>query len=563
MTTARKRNEEIIKKSYTDPVFFIKTFCKIQHPTKGVLPFKLFPFQEELIQTIIDNPQVIVNKSRQLGISTVSAAFCLWYCIFHHTKSILVIATKRDVAKNFVDKCKFMYENLPPGLKKFAPLSIDNAQEIGFGHTSSKIKAVGTSKDAGRSEALSWLFIDEAAFIKDMPYIWKSVKPTLATGGRCMMLSSPEGTGNVFYEVYSKAKSGDNNFKAVDLPWHVHPERDEEWAERERQDLGDKGFEQEYNCSFSAQQNAFLNDETFSFVKSTIAEPRENWRHYGKLWVWESPIPHEEYAIGADVASGAGQDFSAIQVINAKTNTQVAEFKAKVDTSDFAKILCDLGNEYNSAVLCIERNNIGDSVIKKIRDNIGYQKMLFTDSFGNPIVTNTYDGFNTPGLKAGFNMQSKSRINVLNVVSEGLSNKQYKIQSERLLNEFRTFIVRAGKPDHEKDKNDDLIIAYALSLWTREYCLKTIASGIEFQESFLNAVSRDVLFQTDLNPDVTGFGLGFSRPRGDDQGIYSPFGPVEINPSGKSFNHKRTIYDKSKGRIVRALFSDPFGDDKF
>lgn len=980
MTTARKKNEEIIKKCLKDPVFFIKTFCKIQHPIKGVVPFKLFPFQEELIQTVIDNPYVIVNKSRQLGISTVSAAFCVWYCMFHDTKSILVIATKRDVAKNFVDKCKFMYDNLPPSFKKIAPLNIDNAQEIGWAHTNSKIKAVGTSKDAGRSEALSWLFVDEAAFIKDMDDIWTSIWPTLSTGGRCMMLSTPEGTSNVFYQTYAQAKSGENEFIAVDLPWTVHPDRDEDWKERQVKTFGQKRFDQEYdcvsgdtriitdrgyklaqdievgdlvlthkgrfkkikeirsrkvredenlyelsmpgivnnsikltgnhpvlssmvhrkrnqnsfdalrqnpkftfnsmddlykfdsiggmnnsilcafplnssesileeireldlydlfsgtingielvgkdkvrynkqnrktstnrfwdldysfgrviglylaegsrksskaesegmqialnnssdlelqeflssffvekgikfstqienkitrfyscnkfmrnildlfvtkgpaknkvvnielisktnkqfingilrgffdgdgnygpnkirfnsssenliyqtkilcsflghyprigilntkksiidgkilkptkiyyaeidgrgdkkfddimsvdktsiekrrsrtklingyatsymkssvlnyeekiktvvydfeveddhsfiadslvvhNCDFSAQTNAFLNGETFDFIKSTIKEPSENWRHYGKFWVWENPIPHEEYAIGADVATGAAKDFSTIQVIHAKTNKQVAEFHAKVDTSDFAQIVCDIGKQYNNAVLCIERNNIGDSVIKKIRDHIGYQKMLFTDSFGNPIVTNTYDGFNTPGLKAGFNMQSKSRINVLNVVAEGLANKDYIIQSERLLNEFRTFVVRGGKAEHEKNKNDDLIMAYALALWTREYCLKTIAAGFEFQESFLNAVSRDIVTPTDLNPNITGFGMGARGIRGERDGIYSPFGAIEQNPTGASFNQNQSRYDKKQGKIVKTRFVDPFGDDRF
>lgn len=563
MTTARKRNEEIIKKSYSDPVFFIKTFCKIQHPIKGVVPFKLYPFQEDLIQTVIDNPYVVVNKSRQLGISTVSAAFCLWYCIFHHTKNILVIATKRDVAKNFVDKCKFMYENLPTGLKKFAPLTIDNAQEIGFGHTNSKIKAVGTSKDAGRSEALSWLFVDEAAFIKDMDDIWTSIWPTLSTGGRCMMLSTPEGTSNVFYQTYAQAKSGENDFIAVDLPWDVHPDRDEKWKEKQIKTFGQKRFDQEYDCDFSAQTNAFLTPETFDFLKDTVEEPRENWRHYGKMWVWENPIPHEEYAIGVDVASGVAKDYSTVQVIKAKTNEQVAEFHAKVDTSDFAKIVCDIGVQYNNAVLCIERNNLGDSVIKKIRDHIGYQKLLFTDSFGNPIVTNTYDGFNTPGLKAGFNMQTKSRMNVLNVVSEGLATKSYRVRSERLLNEFRTFVVRNGKPEHEKNKNDDLIIAYALALWTREYCLKTIASGIEFQESFLNAVSRDTVAPADLNPDVTGFGMGFSKAPGEDHGIYSPYGPVEKSTGGSSLHHNSSRYDKKKGRVVRTRIVDPFGNDRF
>jgi phage terminase large subunit-like protein len=152
---------QIIKKSKDDPVFFIKNYVKIRHPSKGIIPFKLFPYQEELLRDILKHEQIVINKSRQLGISTLGAAFCLWYCMFKNTKNVLIIATRREVAKNFVDKCRLGYENLPSYFKQLNPLETDNAQSLSFEKTKSLIKAVGTGKDAGRSEALSWLFIDE------------------------------------------------------------------------------------------------------------------------------------------------------------------------------------------------------------------------------------------------------------------------------------------------------------------------------------------------------------------------------------------------------------------
>ena len=176
--------KQIIRQEYIkcakDPVHFMKKYCMIQHPQRGRINFHLYPFQEKVMGLLQDNPYSIILKSRQLGISTLSAGYSLWLMTFHKDKNILCIATKQETAKNMVTKVKFMYENLPSWLKVDYEENNKLALRLQNG---SQIKATSASSDAGRSEAVSLLIIDEAAFIENIGEIWASAQQTLATGG--------------------------------------------------------------------------------------------------------------------------------------------------------------------------------------------------------------------------------------------------------------------------------------------------------------------------------------------------------------------------------------------
>ena len=186
--------KEIIKQEYikcaTDPIHFFRKYCYITHPVKGRVLFHLYPFQGDTLQEIRDNRFTIINKSRQLGISTISAGYATLLMLFHRDKNILVIATTQDVAKNLVTKVRFMYDNLPSWLK--VPAAEDNKLSLRL-KNGSQIKAVSATETAGRSEALSLLIIDEAAFIKGIEEIWLSAQSTLSTGGGAIVLSTPNG----------------------------------------------------------------------------------------------------------------------------------------------------------------------------------------------------------------------------------------------------------------------------------------------------------------------------------------------------------------------------------
>jgi len=203
--TQKKSLKDIIadeyKKCAVDPIHFMKKYCMIQHPVRGKIPFHLFPFQEQTLTQFKDNRFNIVLKSRQTGISTLSAGYALWKMIFNTDFNVLVIATKQDVAKNLVTKVRVMHDLLPSWLKGGS--LEDNKLSLRL-NNGSQIKAIASSPDAGRSEALSLLIFDEAAFIDDIDEIWVAAQSTLSTGGSCIALSTPNGVGNWFHKTLKK-----------------------------------------------------------------------------------------------------------------------------------------------------------------------------------------------------------------------------------------------------------------------------------------------------------------------------------------------------------------------
>lgn len=228
--------KQVIKREYIqcarDPIYFLKKYCIIQHPQRGKIKFELYDFQESVLKDFQNSNYNIILKSRQLGISTLMAGYSLWLLLFHNDKNILVIATSKDTAKNLVTKVRVMFQGLPSWLK--AKQEEDNKLSMRLTN-GSQIKAIASSESAGRSEALSLLMIDEAAFIDNISEIWTAAQQTLATGGDCIVASTPNGIGGWFHKTWQNAIDGNNNFSFVELPWYLHPEREQAW--RDEQDI--------------------------------------------------------------------------------------------------------------------------------------------------------------------------------------------------------------------------------------------------------------------------------------------------------------------------------------
>ena len=358
---------KIIQSEYikcaADPAHFMKKYCYIQHPQRGRIPFNLYPFQEKVLQLFQENPYSVVLKSRQLGISTLGAGYSLWLMLFHKDKNVLCIATKQETAKNMVTKVKFMYENLPSWLKIDAPENNKLTLRLSNG---SQIKATSASSDAGRSEAVSLLLIDEAAFIDNIGEIWASAQQTLATGGGCIALSTPYGTGNWFHQTWVRAENGENQFLPIKLPWNVHPERDQTWRDRQDELLGDPRMAaQECDCDFSTSGDIVFYPEYIEFYEKTyIKDPLEKRGADQNLWIWEPADYSRSYLVVADVARGDGKDYSAFHVIDIETNTQVAEYKGQIGTKEYGHLLVGIATEYNEALLVVENASIGWSTIQ-------------------------------------------------------------------------------------------------------------------------------------------------------------------------------------------------------
>ena len=220
--TKKDMMKEILKCG-KDPTYFLDTYARISHPLHGTIAFRTYDFQQDLLADFNDYRFNVILKARQLGISTITAGYVVWLMLFHRDKNVLVMATKFGTAANLVKKVKSIMKNLPDFIK-ISNISVDNRTSFELSN-GSFIKASSTSGDAGRSESLSLLVLDEAAHIENLDDLWTGLYPTLSTGGRCIALSTPNGVGNWFHKTYMEADSGTNNFHPTSLTWDVHPDR--------------------------------------------------------------------------------------------------------------------------------------------------------------------------------------------------------------------------------------------------------------------------------------------------------------------------------------------------
>jgi len=491
--------KQIILKEYLkcskDAVYFMKKYCFIQNPIRGRVLFDLYPFQEGVLKVFQDEDYVVINKSRQLGISTLVAAFSLWLMLFHKDKNILCLATKQDTAKNMVTKVKFMYDNLPSWLRIKSEENNKLTLKLSNG---SQIKATSASLDASRSESNSLLIIDEAAFINGIDQIWASAQQTLALGGKCIAISTPNGTGNWFHKTFSSAEAQENEFVPLRLPWHVHPERDESWRKRQDELLGDPRMAaQECDCDFNSSGDTVFYPEWLQFIsETTIVKPLEKRGLDKNLWIWEPPDYSRDYLITGDCARGDGKDFSTAQVIDIETNVQVAEFKSQLPPKEFGYFLVTLATEYNEGMLAVENSNIGWSVLEAIIER-GYRNLYYSprsDKLTADSYLRAYE--NSNDLVPGFTTSLRTRPLIINKFREFVGERSVTIKSKRLLEEMRVFIWKNGRPEAQSGYNDDLIMAFAIAMFLRDTSLKFRQKGLDQARSTLSSIrSNNVKYQ--------------------------------------------------------------------
>jgi hypothetical protein len=481
----------VIKQEYLrckkDPVHFMRKYCYIQHPQRGRIQFNLYPFQEKVLTLMRDNPYSIILKSRQLGISTLSAGYALWLMIFHKDKNILCIATKQETAKNMVTKVKFMYENLPSWLKIDAEENNKLTLRLTNG---SQIKATSASSDAGRSEAVSLLLIDEAAFIDNIGEIWASAQQTLATGGGCIALSTPYGTGNWFHQTWARAEAAENDFLPIKLPWYVHPERDQTWRDKQDELLGDPRMAaQECDCDFSTSGDIVFYPEYIEYYEKTyVKEPLEKRGADQNLWVWESPDYSRDYMVVADVARGDGKDYSACHVIDIENNVQVAEYKGQIGTKEYGHLLVGLATEYNEALLVVENANIGWATLQVCIDR-SYPNLYYSPKSENNADSYFEKYMDTSKMTAGFTMSSRTRPMVIGKFQEYIGDKGVTFQSKRLVEEMRVFVWKNGRGEAQQGYNDDLVMAFGIAMYIRDTALKYKQRGIDITRNALNNIT--------------------------------------------------------------------------
>ena len=470
-----------------DPAYFMKKYCYIQHPTRGRILFSLYPFQEKVLHLFRDNQYLVTLKSRQLGISTLAAAYSLWLMLFHKDKNVLALATTQATARNLVSKTMFMYDQLPKWLRLTAVEKNKLSLRLKNG---SKITAKSSNADAARSEAVSLLLIDEAAFIDNIEETFTAAQQTLATGGQCMALSTPNGIGNWFHMTWEKAESGENSFLPIKLPWTVHPERDQAWRDQQDSDLGPRMAGQECDCDFLASGDTVFEPDDMSYYEQTYQkDPLERRGVDGNLWIWEGVDYRKSYMIVADVARGDATDYSAFHIFDIEECTQVGEYKGKLSPKDFGNMLVGIASEYNEALLVVENANIGWATIEQIMER-EYRNLYYSATSQMETVESYMTKYERDKLVPGFTMSARTRPLVIAKMIEYIREHSVTIQSKRLMSEMRVFVWKNGKAQAQVRYNDDLLIACATALYVRDTALRLRQQGIDLARAQLSSFNN-------------------------------------------------------------------------
>ena len=444
-----------LKRCQEDPIYFLETYVKVQHPTKGAVPFKLYPYQIEMVKAIHENKDTILLCSRQMGKTTVAAMYILWFATFQKAKRCVIASKAMAHAVEIQSRVKFAYEELPQWLK--AGCTFYNRTSIEFDNKS-VIICEATSEKTGRGSSPSIIFLDEIAFIsrRIQDEMWGSLTPALSTGGKFIITSTPNGDSDLFAQLWRGANGGHNSFKPLQFLWWMHPDRDKSYYDEMVGKLGAIRARQELDCEF-------LSSDALLISSIRLNQLRWNaplWESLGfKFWVPEEHLGGRDkiYLVSMDPATGGGGDFSAIQVFDFPGLNQVAEFRSNQlnipllysKLSWIVKKLAEVKNGGRAEVLwTFERNGIGEAIgaLYYNDENQVQDAELVSD---NPTK---FGVFTTGRQKVLAALQLKTLV-------ERVSAGGLQLNSKDLIYELKHFISKGGSYEAKAGATDDCVMA--------------------------------------------------------------------------------------------------------
>lgn len=470
-----------LSKCMEDPCYFMRTYVKIQHPINGTIPFELFDYQVDIVDCIHNNKDSLVLCSRQLGKTTTAAMYILWLATFFDDKYCVIASKNMDHATDIMSKIKFAYEELPSWLK--AGCEFYNRTSISFDNKS-LIKSQATTEKTGRGNSPSILLLDEISFISPriQEALWASIAPSLSTGGKLILSTTPNGDTDLFARLWRESLAGLNNFSNVMALYHQHPERgpDSGYYEEMLGKLGELKCRVELLCEFLSSEALLINSQRLIELRPETPEFEDN-----GFTFWEKPRPGVIYLIGADIATGSGKDFSVVQVFEFPSLRQVAQMRSnKLNIPGLYSQLKWIANKLSEqfengkrseVFWTFERNGVGEAIsaLYNTDENPPEFAELINDVAGK------------------FGMQTTNRNKVLaclqlKTLIEKIKNGLI-IKSHLDIFELKNFIVSGGSYAAKIGATDDNVSA--LLLITR--LLKYIG---EFDEK-----ARQLLYSYDEN----------------------------------------------------------------
>ena len=461
--------------------YFCETFWCIKHPEKGRIKFNLRDSQVETVKTWMSERYTIVLKARQIGFSTLAAAYAFWLVFFAPDRFVVMLSRTERESVKLLAKSKYGYRFIPQWMKERGPRQTTDHQLKMMFDNESAIESLPSGSDPARGESVYLVIVDEWAFLPNPEEAWASIEPITDVGGRVVGLSTANGSGNFFHQLWVGSQTGSNKFKGIFYPWDADGERNEDWYEAKSRNMQSWQMHQEYP---RFPEEAFIKsgNPVFDIDMLNSMEPEDGHVGYyhlysdgngefrfqenGELEVWSHPESGGTYVIGADVAEGLSYgDYSSAHVVDAATGLVVAHWHGHIEPDLFGELLAEIGWWYNTGLLGIESNNHGLTTLKAAQKH-GY-KNLYKQRRLNAVRAD-------PSDVLGWRTTSSSKPLAIDELSAAIRDEGVIILCAKTLGELRTF-VRKENGRMSGSPHDDRIISLAIAnqmlkyVWLPEY----------------------------------------------------------------------------------------------
>jgi hypothetical protein len=557
-----------------DTPYALRTYLQTYDNTqKKFVPLELFPDQVTLVKDYEEYNENITKKYRQAGVTTVTAAWVSKKLVIaseDNPEKVLIVANKRDTAIEMANKIKAFISQWPDWVNPgFDP---DKNSESRYRlQNGCEVKAVATSKDALRGFTPTILIFDEAAYIEAGEDFWAASMASLSTGGKIIMISTPNGFDLIYYSIYEQAIRGVNDFHITNLTWYYDPRYSKNlyWVktkdivhymlnrelyddneviqrnvDKDRyQELIDDGYKplsdwfesmskklkydrrkiaQELECDFLGSGDGVIPSEIVeNIVKNMVKTPIEKYMS-GLMWQWKDPIPGHRYIMGVDVSRGDSEDYSSINIVDFDDREQVLEYIGKIPPDDLANVAYKWGVMYSCFIVVDITGGMGVATSRKLQE-LNYRD-VFIDGINTKDVW-TYDKKLLEKIP-GLNFNNK-RTQIVAAFEEQL-RKGFIVRSMRLVNELNTFVYQNGRPDHMKGAHDDAIMSMAMALYAGDICFSQLTRNEATNKAMLEswALSERTY---DPNKSFYSYGTTFDvvGTISLDDGIYYSNNPID------------------------------------
>ena len=445
-----------------DPVYFAKNYMKIIHVDKGLVNFDLYDYQETMIRSMQENRYTILATARQIGKSTTTCAYILWYIIFHPDKTVALLANKGDTAREILGKVHLAYQHLPKWLQQGVVESNKGSLVL---ENQSRVIATSTSADSIRGFSTNLLFIDEAAFIENWDEFFNSTFPTISSGEttKVVLVSTPNGM-NHFYKTWDYALQGKNEYNPIKVMWYDVPGRDEGWKERTlaAMSFDYEKFSQEHEVEFLGSSGTLISGWK---LKELVVKPALVARN--GLYQYNEPMPGKIYTVICDVSHGKGLDYSAFHVIDISQMPyrQVCVFRNNtISPIEYSETIARIARVYNDAAVLVETNDIGGQVVDAIHNEYEYDNILYTASSGRA-GKQISNGFGPGTSERGVRTTKVIKSVGCSLLKLLVEQNQLIIHDYNTIQELTTFARKGNSYEAEAGCHDDLVMPLVLFAW--------------------------------------------------------------------------------------------------